>query len=179
MKYLIIIGLFFLSLADLGHCMGITGELRQIGQGQAYYLGFIKVYEATLFGERQTAAQNILSPTASKCLRLDYAVEVGRQDFIEAAKTVLARQYSEQQLAQVQPDVATLHSSYQDVQEGDSYLLCYDSQSGQTTLSLNRKPVVTLNSPEFAAIYFGIWLGEQAPLDQKLRKDLLAGLSSP
>lgn len=179
MKYYPLVPLLLLWISGLAHCSAVPAEMRQIGQGHAYYLNFIKVYTATLYGDQQVTEQNILSPGNSKCLHLDYTVDVGRQDFIEAAKTVLARQHPAQQLDQVQVDIDSLHRKYQDVQKGDSYTLCYDSNSQQTTLALNSRPIITITSLEFASVYFGIWLGAQAPLDEELRSDLLAGLSSP
>lgn len=68
-----------------------------------------------------------------------------------------------------------LHNAYQDVQKGDSYYLCYDAQQHQTTLTLNDTKLVTVPSAEFAKVYFGIWLGEIKPIDERLRERLLRG----
>jgi len=45
-----------------------------------------------------------------------------------------------------------------------------------TTLSYNGGVLVSVDSPDFAEIYFSIWLGKTDPLDETLRDDLLAGL---
>jgi hypothetical protein len=103
-------------------------------------------------------------------------VDIGREDFVNAANTVLTRQFSEEQLARVDSDIETLHQGYRDVQDGDSYSLCYSSTDSVTTLSYNGGVLVSVDSPDFAEIYFSIWLGKTDPLDETLRDDLLAGL---
>ena len=154
----------------------IPEDLRPLGEGEAYYLKFIKVYDATLFGSSNSGQNSILSRDVSKCLHLEYAVDVKGKDFIKAAQTVLNRQFSEEQLLQVKQDIDALHQGYLDVKSGDTYTLCYDSRISETTLSLNGDTLVSIDSPEFAEIYFSIWLGENRPLDNKLRNDLLTGI---
>ncbi len=178
MNYLSLTALLILCFPVFGHGAASTTGLEKIGTGEAYYLRFIKVYQATLYADRSERA-DILSPAASKCLQLEYAVGVGRRDFIKAAETVLARQHSARQLAEIQHDLAQLHRSYQDVAEGDRYTLCYSGRSRQLTLSLNGTPRATIASPDLATAYFGIWLGAEDPLDESLRQDLLVGLSAP
>lgn len=138
------------------------------------YLGFIKVYEASLYAEHPVTERTVLQTDTSKCLRLEYAVSLDTDDFIEGAETVLNRQHSPQQLAQVRHHIDQLHRQYRDVQSGDNYTLCYDATSGRTTLSLNDQELVEIESPLFAAIYFGIWLGPEDPLDDSVRDRLLS-----
>lgn len=170
-----IITLIFILLPGAGHSREMLDNLVELGRGQAYYLKFIKVYDATLYGELHLGAEGILNEDISKCLHLEYAVDIGREDFIEAAETVLERQFSEPLLTEVRAEIDTLHKGYRDVEEGDSYTLCYDSSLGLTTLSLNGISLVEIRSPMFSKVYFGIWLGRDAPLDEKLRESLLAG----
>lgn len=158
--------------------IAIEDDLLRLGQGEAYYLKFIKVYDATLFGSINSDEKTILSRDVSKCLQLEYAVDVKSRDFIKAANIVLERQFSEEQLARIKNDIDALHRGYIDVKGGDNYTLCYDSRIGETTLALNGEPLVSIKSAEFAEVYFSIWLGENRPLDNKLRNDLLSGLQT-
>ena len=64
---------------------------------------------------------------------------------------------------------------YRDVEEGDRYRLTYSPGVG-TTVALNGEPLGTIPGADFAADYFGIWLGEE-PLDRSFRDQVLGGLS--
>jgi hypothetical protein len=153
----------------------LDGSMVKIGQGKAYYLGFITVYNASLYSDESERSVDILDADISKCLHLEYTVDIGRKDFIMAADTVLQRQFTPDQLNLASSEIQTLHDGYRDVQEGDSYTLCYDKNNGETTLTLNSDILVTITSPLFSQIYFSIWLGDNKPLDDDLREDLLAG----
>lgn len=173
----IVLFLFVLpGLQGNAYANSIPAEMQKLGKGQAYYLKFIKVYDATLYWLENTVEKNILSSDVSKCLNLEYSVDVGKNDFITAANSVLDRQFSKEQLAAVHSELKTLHQGYQDVRDGDNYTLCYNSTEKATSLSLNGSKLVAINSPAFAEIYFSIWLGDSKPLDENLRDDLLAGL---
>ncbi len=142
--------------------------LRLSGSGTAYYLGVIDVYDAALhvsgvFGEGSGAD--------SQCLTLRYRQRIKRSDFVKAAETVLARQHSERHLAQFKDELARLHAAYRDVVPGDEYRLCHASTSGMS-LHFNGQPVIRFEDPEFARLYFGIWLGDP-PLSAPLRERLL------
>lgn len=153
-------------------------RLHLIGSGQAYYLKFIKVYDAVFYSDRHIRDQKLFGENVSKCLHLVYDVDVKREDFIRAANEVLRRQITGEALSVVKSRIDKLHSSYIDIRKGDSYSLCYDGNDAETTLFHNGSYVVSIDSAEFARVYFAIWLGGDKPLDEKLRDDLLAGLSA-
>ena len=174
--YKLILFLFFsVFLFNQASALEQVNDLQKRGQGTAYYLGFIKVYDATLYGSDFKEVNSVLSSDVSKCLHLTYDVDLEKKVFVESADTILERQFTEGQLAQVQQYINQLHDGYQDVEEGDSYSLCYDRESQQTTLALNNSTLVSITSAEFAEVYFSIWLGAKKPLDDDLRDDLLAG----
>jgi len=143
------------------------------GEGQAYYLKFIKVYHAALYTEQPASEEEILQGDVSKCLLLEYNVSLKQKDFIKAAETVLTRQFSYEQLEEVRNEIEMLHVAYKDVKDGDEYTLCYDQQENSTALSHNGMEIVRIVSKPFAEIYFGIWIGKESPLDNKLRDNLL------
>jgi hypothetical protein len=167
---LTIAGLFFILPGSYATTME---SMQLLGSGEARYLRFIKVYDASLYANQPVAAEDILNKDISKCLNLEYVVAVGKEDFITAANTVLDRQFSKTELNTVGTELEALHHSYIDVKKGDKYTLCYNNTGYQTTLAHNGIELVTVNSPAFAAMYFSIWLGSTNPLDEKLRNKLL------
>jgi hypothetical protein len=169
--------LVFMNSTMAAGMAGGREDMQLLGKGAAYYLKFIKVYDAELYSDTLVAPEDILRSSVSKCLHLQYVVGVKKDDFITAANTVLARQFTPEQLNKVANELEMLHDGYQDVEKGDSYTLCYADKTKTTSLALNDKVVVAVSSPAFAETYFSIWLGETEPLDDKLRKNLLAGIS--
>ena len=170
--------LFFLSFfVNNGICATpITSNMQKLGEGEAYYLGFIKVYDASLYSSKFSGTKDILSAEISKCLHLEYQVDIEKNDFIEVANDVIDDQFSKEQLAGVRSDIETLHQGYRNVTGGDSYTLCYNNEDQITTLSFNKEIVASVKSADFAKIYFSIWLAPNNPLDDTLREDLLAAL---
>lgn len=153
--------------------MAIPDDMEMVGEGKAKYLGMITVYDAALYTREKTAPADILSAEVSRCLKLDYAVEVSAEDFIKAADTILRRQHDDKRLRRVEAEIDALHGSYSKVAKGDNYILCYDATARSTTLYRNGVPQVEVVSEEFAEIYFGIWLGPEEPLSDSLRNRLL------
>ena len=146
------------------------------GQGEVRYLGFIKVYDALLYAPISVKPREIQTAKSSFCLVLDYRVGLSADQFVEAAETVLSRQKSPEQLQGMRPYIDKFHGHYQDVRKGDRYSFCHDSSTGDTSLNLNGQHLVTVTGSDFAELYAGIWLGEQAPIDSGLREDLLGSM---
>jgi hypothetical protein len=169
MRYFLTAMLLFLPTTS----MAIPDDMKMVGEGKAKYLGMITVYDAALYTREKRAPTDILSPEVSRCLKLDYAVEVSAEDFIKAADTILHRQHDKERLRRVEAEINELHRSYSKVAKGDNYTLCYDAAAKSTTLYRNRVLQVEIVSEEFAEIYFGIWLGPQEPLSDSLRNRLL------
>lgn len=167
--------LLFILLSSTPLYAQIT-NMNLSGQGVARYLGFIKVYNASLYSSKDSSVDNILSPDTSKCLELTYEVSLSTSNFIEGAETVLQRQYSSEELEQISPLLEKFHNAYLDVDKGDTYSLCYQAATQTTRLKLNGNELVDIQSPDFARMYFGIWIGPKNPLDTTLRDSLLANL---
>lgn len=172
---LMVLLLFYYPLSSMSTAASME-NMQLLGKGAAYYLMFIKVYDASLYSERLVGSENILDNDVSKCLHLQYSVGVDAEDFITAANTILRRQFSTEKLHGVAAELEVLHGGYTDVEEGDSYTLCYFKNTQITSLALNGQEIVAVSSPDFAEIYFSIWLGETEPLDESLREDLLANV---
>jgi len=146
-----------------------------MGKGEVYYMGFIKVYDAALYANTKNGSLAVMDSETSRCLKLTYDVSLAVKDFVLGAETVLARQHSPEGITKLRKEIDMLHAAYRDVDEGDSYYLCYDAPQRLTTLTLNDTELVAVRSKEFAEAYFGIWLGEVQPIDEKLRDRLLRG----
>lgn len=154
----------------------IPESLKTAGRGEALYMGLIKVYDAELSVSANASRSNVLDATISRCLQLDYAVDLSADKFTLAANTVLKRQHDATTLARLNPQINQLHQAYQDVQPGDVYRMCYNAKTQTTRLLLNGKTMTEVKSAEFASLYFGIWLGKKQPIAQTLRDDLLKNL---
>lgn len=152
---------------------GMVDDMVPQGNGIAKYLGFITVYRATLLTGADMQEESVLSASTSRCLKLQYEVSVKAEDFVLTADTVLARQHSAATLSRLKNDIERLHRAYTDVNAGDVYTMCYSAFDQTTRLSLNGVEQVAVPSAEFASIYFGIWLGPEKPLDDRLRNNLL------
>lgn len=176
MKYILPVLLFFFTLTPNQVQAVIPDNYLVVGSGEIRYLGFIEVYEATLYSPMAVKKDDLLNASSSRCLQLNYYVDLKSEDFIEAANTVLAKQHDPEVLSPVQGEIDSLHNSYRDVSSGDTYTLCYSAGREETQLILNEEVLVTIQSAEFARLYFGIWLGEKNAISDKLRKNLIAGL---
>jgi len=153
-------------------------QMIKVGSGEARYLGFIKVYEAELYADRLEDRADILQPDVSKCLKLTYEVALKPEDFIKGASVVLSRQFPDEQLDSITPQIDALHSAYVGVEPGDFYELCYDAASARTSLSLNERELVSIQSEQFGNAYLGIWLSDNQPLSRALQQDLV-GAGTP
>lgn len=151
--------------------------LVRIGEGDIRYLGLFHIYTAEFFVEEDARLNAVLDSQTSRCLTIHYTVDLTADDIITGANAVLKRQHTEQHIRPFQHLIDQLHSAYQDITEGDSYNLCYDSDTKTNTLYLNGQAIVSISSSDLAALYFGIWLGEKLPLDASLRAELLRGLT--
>ena len=162
-----------LSITD-GYGYAQHEDMSVVGQGKVYYLGLIKVYDAYLYSDSANVLEDILEPTVSKCLKLNYEVSLTPENFIEGANKVLGRQHSEDDLNILNREIEALHDSYLGVEKGDTYELCYNAESETTTLALNGKQLVAIASPKFSSLYFGIWLSDDNPIDSKLQRSLVS-----
>ncbi len=164
--------LLFWTLAPAAAGASIDA-MTMVGKGDVYYLGFIKVYDAHLYTQDKADQQRILDTDVSKCLKLTYDVKLKPEDFIKGANMVLERQHPPEYLEMLKPHIDALHTAYQSVEKGDTYLLCYEAQTGKTSLSLNDTTVAVIESEPFGSAYLGIWLSPDQPLSASLQKNLV------
>jgi hypothetical protein len=136
------------------------------------YLKFIKAYVAALYLPEGVKAEDVLSDVPKR-LEISYLVSIKGPDFDKGAAPVLERNQSPAELAKIQGRIDRINAAYKDVTSGDRYSLTYLPGRG-TELALNGTPLIVIEGADFAAAYFGIWLGRE-PIDEKLKRDLLKG----
>lgn len=170
-----VVSAFTIFLILSGISVAASDEMTLRGRGMIKYLGLIQVYDAALYTKHPGDTANILDPEISKCLRLDYKVSLSPENFIKGANTILKRQHLPETLNRIEQEISTFHEVYRPVAEGDHYQLCYDGDKKVTTLLLNQKELISIESSEFGNIYLGIWLGPKEPIDEELRDNLLFG----
>jgi hypothetical protein len=136
------------------------------------YLVVIKAYVAALYLPAEVAPEQALADVPKR-LEISYLVAIRGEDFDKGAAPVLRRNLSPAELGRLQERLARLNAAYRDVRPGDRYALTYHPDRG-TELSLNGTPLVTIEGADFAAAYFGVWLGRE-PIDADLKKALLKG----
>jgi hypothetical protein len=134
------------------------------------YMKFIKAYVAALYLPEDVKAENVLSDVPKR-LELSYLVAIKGPDFGKGAAPTLERNQSPTELAGLQRRIDLINATYKDVRAGDRYALTYLPGRG-TELALNGTPLVIIEGADFAAAYFGIWLGRES-IDDKLKHDLL------
>lgn len=143
-------------------------QLHSVGVLRWY---FLEGYVAGLYLGPDARPEDVLADVPKR-LELEYFYDLSGSDFGPAAWKVLSRSLDPQTLERVRERADRLAGAYQDVRPGDRYALTYLPGVG-TELSLNGEPRITIPGADFAAAYFGIWLGD-APIDDSLRDQLLA-----
>lgn len=136
------------------------------------YLKLIKAYVAALYLPEGVKAEEVLSDVPKR-LEISYLVSIKGPDFDKGAAPVLKRNQEPAELTKLQRRIDRINAAYKDVKPGDRYALTYLPGRG-TELALNGTPLTVIEGADFAAAYFGIWLGRE-PIDEKLKRDLLKG----
>ena len=147
-------------------------HLPVFGLGLLRYRVFFRGYAGALYLPESAVASQALEDLP-KALELSYFWAIKGPLFAQAADDLLARNQTPAALEALRERLDRLNQLYQDVEPGDRYRLTYVPEMG-LTLSLNGTPLGTIPGADFAAAYFGIWLGD-APLSLSFRDQLFAG----
>lgn len=134
------------------------------------WLKTLRVYVAALYLPEGTKPEQVLDDIPKR-LEISYLMSFKSTDFGKGAEPVLVRNNSPEVLAGLRKRIDRLNAAYKEVKPGDRYALTYQPGRG-TELTLNGTPVITIEVADFAAAYFGVWLGRE-PLDDNLKADLL------
>ncbi|MEB8431576.1 chalcone isomerase family protein [Cocleimonas sp. KMM 6892] len=137
-------------------------------KGEVRYLKMIKVYDISLYSPNAVKAETILNTNVSKCLKLDYAVDLSVDKFRLATFKVLSRQHNAEYLEKIKAPLDAFQQAYKPVKKGDSYSLCYNGRNQLMRLDLNDKNLIEIKSAELAKAYLGIWLSKNKPISNPL-----------
>jgi len=136
------------------------------------YLKFIKAYVAALYLPEGVKSEEVLSDVPKR-LEINYLVSIKGPDFGKGAEPTLQLNQTPAELAKLRSRIDRINAIYRDVKPGDRYSLTYLPGRG-TELALNGTPLTVIEGADFAAAYFGIWLGRES-IDDMLKRDLLKG----
>ncbi len=134
------------------------------------YLKFIKAYVAALYLPEGVTPDRVLSDVPKR-LELHYLVSIKGPDFGKGAEPTLKLNQTPGELAKLRGRIDRINALYRDVKPGDRYSLTYLPGRG-TELALNGTPLTVIEGADFAAAYFGIWLGRES-INDGLKHDLL------
>ena len=164
-----------LTVEDITFQESISIDNKQIpirGAALLRWLKIFKVYVAALYLPENGSPNDVLADIPKR-LEISYLVSIPGPDFGKGAEAILERNNSPSELARLRSRIDKLNAVYIDVKPGDRYALTYIPGLG-TELSYNDRPLITIEGADFAAAYFGIWLGKD-PIDLEMRSRLING----
>lgn len=169
----VFIGVAYTLLANINIAHASVAQWPLIASGEVRYLKVIKVYQASLYSPHPIDSNTILNSNISKCLKLDYKVDLTTDKFRLATQKILERQYKPEYLKSIQTPLEQLQQSYKPVKKGDSYTLCYNAKTKKLSLDFNETQVANIQSETLAKAYLGIWLSNNKPISRPLYNRLL------
>ena len=129
-----------------------------------------KVYAAALYLPAHLDPARVLDD-APKRLEIFYLHDTDRKHMIDTAEKTLAKSLSPQALAVIEERVRALHEAYRDGRKGGYAALTYVPRQG-LSYEVDGELVTRIEGADFAAAYFGVWLGE-TPSSRSVKRQLL------
>ena len=145
-------------------------ELKLNGVAVLKWAMLFDVYAGALYlpaGVRGQAWSN----DVAKRLELSYFREIEAKGFAEASDKILQDNLLPAEYQTLAKRLQTFYGLFQDVKPGDRYNINYIPEKG-TDLRLNEQFLGSVLGADFAAAYFGIWLGAE-PISKSFRNILL------
>ena len=146
--------------------------LQKRGAGVLTYLGLIEAYAGALYTLPGVDPREVLTDTPKR-LEISYFHALEGADFAAATTKGVRRRVSEAVFARLHARLDRLNRLYRDVSPGDRYAMTYTPGNG-TELSLNGRALGSIPGADFAAVIFGLWLGD-TPFDKRFKAALLGG----
>ena len=146
----------------------LNARLSRCSRAELKAFRLIHVGNAALYLDDCKKMGAIFSPNP-KHLRFLYEKAIPAKAFKEASEEYLKINLGKKYTAW-QPAFDKFNSYYQDIKEGDYYLI-YDPKTG-LQLNLNNKPLASLLDPAQSLAYLNIWFGEE-PFSEELKDSLL------
>lgn len=142
------------------------------GAGVLTYLGFIDAYAGALYVLPDVGPGAVLGDTPKR-LEIAYFHALEDEEFAAATTKGVRKRVSDADFARLRARLERLNRLYRDVSPGDRYALTYTPDGG-TELSWNGRPLGRIPGADFAAVIFGLWLGDK-PFDERFKTALLGG----
>ena len=180
-RYWMLVVLFF-AMASLAQAVEIKGvrfsdtlvidqaELKLNGVAVLKWAMLFDVYAGALYLPAGVPGQT-WSNDVAKRLELSYFREIESNGFAEASDKILQDNLLPAEYQALAKRLQAFYDFFQDVKPGDRYSINYIPEKG-TELRLNEEPLGQVPGADFAAAYFGIWLGTD-PISKEFRNRLL------
>lgn len=108
-----------------------------------------------------------------KRLELSYFRDIEGKGFATTSIELLQRNLPPEEFLRIKARLETFCSLFRDVHVNDRYSINYVPGKG-TELQFNNTPLGSVPGADFAAAYFGIWLGDK-PISRSFRDRLVEG----
>lgn len=181
-KKLWLVVVLLVAMAGLAQALEIKGvrfsdtlivdhaELKLNGVAVLKWVMLFDVYAGALYLPGGVPGQ-AWSNDVAKRLELSYFREIEAKGFAEASDKLLQDNLLPTEYQALEKRLQTFYGFFRDVNPGDRYSINYIPEKG-TELRLNEQPLGRVPGADFAAAYFGIWLGDE-PISKGFRNRLL------
>ena len=181
-KKLWLVVVLLVAMAGLAQALEIKGvrfsdtlivdhaELKLNGVAVLKWVMLFDVYAGALYRPGGVPGQ-AWSNDVAKRLELSYFREIEAKGFAEASDKLLQDNLLPTEYQALEKRLQTFYGFFRDVNPGDRYSINYIPEKG-TELRLNEQPLGRVPGADFAAAYFGIWLGDE-PISKGFRNRLL------
>lgn len=131
------------------------------GHALLRYKVVFKVYNIALYLADGVPAERVFDDVPKR-LEVKYLLGLTKANILEAGDVALRASVDPATLESLKDRIDQINSLYQDVGKGDTYAITYIPGEG-TELALNGERKGIIDGADFAAAYFKIWLGDNAP----------------
>jgi len=163
------------TLSQNATCADQELQLNGFGNRKKF---FIKLYVASLYvQEKISDASLFLEMAQASCMRLHItSSKITSEKMIKATREGFEKS-TQGNTAPIEEEISTFLSWLeQPIKKGDEFEFAFIPHN-TTHVSKNGKTLGTIESKEFSAALFGIWLGDM-PAQQKLKDGLLGQLQT-
>ena len=129
-----------------------------------------KVYGAALYLPEDRRVERVLDSDVARRLVVYYLHDTPRERMIDTAEATLRKNLSEAAYKSIEERLKILHAAVSDRKSGDRSSLTYLPGRG-LRFAVNDVVQCTIEGADFAAAYFGVWLGEQ-PSSRRVKRQL-------
>jgi len=182
MKSFFLVVVLFVLMTGLGQAKEIKGvrfsdtvvveqsELKLNGVAVLKWAMLFDVYAGAFYLPKGVPGAR-WSNDVAKRLELAYFREIEAKGFAEASDKLLQDNLLPAEYQALEKRLQTFYGFFRDVKPGDRYSINYLPHKG-TELRFNETPLGHVPGADFAAAYFGIWLGDE-PISKGFRDRLL------